>query len=43
MLERIGIQTGIELDKLVNAIDVIAPMIARPIESGYYQLAKKSV
>ncbi|MBB2483161.1 hydroxymethylglutaryl-CoA lyase [Bacillus sp. APMAM] len=40
MLERMGIETGIYLDELVKAIDIIAPSISRKIETGYYQLAK---
>ncbi|MEK5390851.1 hydroxymethylglutaryl-CoA lyase [Margalitia sp. FSL K6-0131] len=40
MLERMGIETGIHLDELVKAIDIIAPSISRKIETGYYQLAK---
>ena len=43
MLERMGIQTGINLDKLTDAIDTITPAISRPIESGYYRLAKQTV
>lgn len=41
MLERMGIKTGIDLDKLVKAIDVIAPHLSRKIDSGYYQLVNK--
>jgi len=40
MLERMEIETGIQLDELVKAIDIIAPSISRKIETGYYQLAK---
>ncbi|MBS4173368.1 hydroxymethylglutaryl-CoA lyase [Bacillus sp. FJAT-49736] len=40
MLERMGIETGIHLDQLVKAIDLIAPSISRKIETGYYLLAK---
>ncbi|MBS4199577.1 hydroxymethylglutaryl-CoA lyase [Bacillus sp. FJAT-49732] len=40
MLERMGIETGIDLDKLVDAIDVIAPHLSREIDSGYYRLSK---
>lgn len=41
MLERMGIDTGIDLKKLIEAIDTIAPAISRPINTGYYQLACK--
>lgn len=41
MLERMGIETGVNLEKLAEAIDVIAPIISRPIQSGYYQLYKQ--
>ncbi|PKR85986.1 hydroxymethylglutaryl-CoA lyase [Heyndrickxia camelliae] len=40
MMERMGIDTGIQLDELVKAIDIIVPSISRKIETGYYQLAK---
>ncbi|MBS4176430.1 hydroxymethylglutaryl-CoA lyase [Lederbergia citrea] len=40
MLERMGIETCIDLEKIVEAIDVIAPALSRKIETGYYQLAK---
>ncbi len=38
MLERMGIQTGVDLDKLTQAIEVIQPHISRPIESSYFKL-----
>jgi hydroxymethylglutaryl-CoA lyase len=38
MLEEMGIQTGLELSKLVKAVDVIKPYLTRPIESKYYRL-----
>lgn len=41
MLRRMGIKTGIDLNRLVEAIDIISPILARKIESGYYQLSKK--
>ncbi|CAM3960028.1 hydroxymethylglutaryl-CoA lyase [Lederbergia lenta] len=41
MLERMNIKTGVKLDKLVKAIDIIAPHLSRKIDSGYYQLTKK--
>ncbi|MBD8003486.1 hydroxymethylglutaryl-CoA lyase [Bacillus norwichensis] len=42
MLQRMGIDTGINLEKLTEAIDLIAPAVSRPINTGYYQLARKS-
>ncbi|MBS4209683.1 hydroxymethylglutaryl-CoA lyase [Bacillus sp. FJAT-50079] len=41
MLKRMDIQTDIDLDQLVEAIDVIAPSLSHPIRTGYYSLAKK--
>ncbi|MEG9297395.1 hydroxymethylglutaryl-CoA lyase [Mangrovibacillus sp. Mu-81] len=38
MAEEMGVSTGIDLDKLSRAIDVVKPHISRPIESGYYRL-----
>ncbi|WP_062357048.1 hydroxymethylglutaryl-CoA lyase [Bacillus kwashiorkori] len=43
MLGRLGIQTGINLNQLVKAIDVIQPHISRKIDSAYYQAYKKSL
>ncbi|HEY4552823.1 MAG TPA: hydroxymethylglutaryl-CoA lyase [Bacillaceae bacterium] len=40
MLERMGIKTGVDLEKLVEAIDVVAPALSRKIDTGYYRLAK---
>lgn len=42
MLERIGIKTGIQLDKLLSAIEVVRPHLTRPIESTYYTLNEKN-
>lgn len=42
MLERMGIQTGIQLPLLVQAIDVISPHLPKPIASPYYTLLKKA-
>ncbi|MGC4376442.1 hydroxymethylglutaryl-CoA lyase [Fictibacillus sp. Mic-4] len=42
MLHQMGIQTGIQLDQLIEAVDVIAPHVSRPIESKQYRLAKKT-
>lgn len=38
MLERMGIHTGIHLDKLLHAIEIVRPHLSRPIESAYYKL-----
>ena len=38
MLERMGIETNIDLDKLVQAIKIVEPHLSRPISSTYYQL-----
>lgn len=42
MLERMGIQTGIHLPLLVQAIDVIAPHLPKPITSSFYTLQPKA-
>ncbi|EIJ78764.1 hydroxymethylglutaryl-CoA lyase [Bacillus methanolicus PB1] len=38
MLERMGIRTGIDLEKILHAIEIIRPHLSRPIESTYYWL-----
>jgi hydroxymethylglutaryl-CoA lyase len=38
MLERMGIKTGIDLEKLLLAVDIVAPLLSRNIESTYYRL-----
>jgi hydroxymethylglutaryl-CoA lyase len=38
MLERMGIETGIDLKKLLLAVDIVAPLLSRNIESTYYRL-----
>ncbi|PLR99828.1 hydroxymethylglutaryl-CoA lyase [Bacillus sp. T33-2] len=38
MLHRMGIRTGIDLEKIVNAVGIIEPHLSRPIESTYYRL-----
>lgn len=43
LLERMGISTGVDLDKLVNAIEIVRPHLSRTIDSGYFQLHKQSV
>lgn len=37
MLHRMGIKTGVDLDKLLQAIQIIQPHISRPIESTYFR------
>ncbi|MBM7584436.1 hydroxymethylglutaryl-CoA lyase [Bacillus pakistanensis] len=41
MLEEMGIETGIDLDTLIEAIDKVTPHISRSIETGYYRLHQK--
>jgi hydroxymethylglutaryl-CoA lyase len=38
LLERMGIETGIDLEKLLLAVDIISPLLSRKIESTYYRL-----
>lgn len=38
MFSRMGIETGLDLEKLVSAIDIIRPHLSRPIESSFYRL-----
>ncbi|MCA1054723.1 hydroxymethylglutaryl-CoA lyase [Rossellomorea aquimaris] len=38
MVEQMGVRTGIDLEKLAQAIDVVKPHISRQIDSGYYRL-----
>lgn len=38
MLERMGIETGVNLNKLLEAVEVVAPLLSRKIESTYYRL-----
>lgn len=40
MLEQMGIDTGIDLDQLLGAVDLVAPYVSRPIETGMYKLFK---
>jgi hydroxymethylglutaryl-CoA lyase len=42
MLDRMGIETGIDLTRLVEAIDIVAPSLSRSIDTGYYTLLKRS-
>jgi hydroxymethylglutaryl-CoA lyase len=43
MLERMGIETGIHLSKLLAAIETVHPHLSRPIDSGYYRLHRQTV
>ncbi|MFL6554723.1 MAG: hydroxymethylglutaryl-CoA lyase [Bacillus sp. (in: firmicutes)] len=43
MLERMGIATGVDLNKLIDAIEVVRPHLSRQIESGYYRLHAQTV
>ncbi|MBY0122505.1 hydroxymethylglutaryl-CoA lyase [Bacillus sp. S/N-304-OC-R1] len=38
LLDRMGIETNIDLEKLVQAIKIVEPHLSRPINSSYYQL-----
>jgi len=38
MLERMGIHTGILLEKLMNAVEIVRPHLSRPIGSMYYKM-----
>ncbi len=38
LLERMGIYTGINLDKLVDSIEIVRPYLSRSIETGYFKL-----
>lgn len=40
MLDRMGIETGIDIDKICEAVDMIAPHVSHPIETGIYRLYK---
>lgn len=42
MLERMGIETGVDLEKLLHAIDVVRPHLSRPIESTYFRLQQQT-
>lgn len=41
MLERMGISTGIDLDQLAKAIDIVRPFLSRPLESAYLKTIGK--
>lgn len=38
MLDRMGIETGIDLTELIKAVEIVAPFLSRKIESTYYRL-----
>ena len=40
MLDTLGIQTGININKVCEAVAIIAPLVSRPIETGMYKLYK---
>jgi hydroxymethylglutaryl-CoA lyase len=43
MLERMGITTGIDLNKLIASIEIVIPYLSRKIETGYYRLHTQTV
>jgi hydroxymethylglutaryl-CoA lyase len=43
MLERMGIETGVDLQKLVDAIKMVRPHLSREIETGYFRLHTQDV
>lgn len=43
MLERMGIETNVDLEKLVEAISIVAPHLSRSIDSMYYSLQQQTV
>lgn len=43
MLHRMGIETGVDLEKMLNAIEVVKPHLSRPIESTYFKLNSVTV
>jgi hydroxymethylglutaryl-CoA lyase len=43
LLERMGISTGVNLEKLVEAIEIVRPHLSKTIDSGYYQLHKPTI
>ncbi|MDQ1145170.1 hydroxymethylglutaryl-CoA lyase [Bacillus sp. SORGH_AS 510] len=42
-LERMGIETGVSLEKLLDAIEIVRPHLSRQIESSYYRLHAQTV
>jgi len=43
MLERMGIDTGVDLKLLMEAIEIVRPHLSRQIETGYYRLHAQTV
>ncbi|CAM3434558.1 hydroxymethylglutaryl-CoA lyase [Cytobacillus oceanisediminis] len=43
MLERIGIETNVDLEKLMQAVKIVQPHLSRPIESTYFRLNAETV
>lgn len=43
MLDRMGIETGVDLNELLKAIDIVRPHLSREIDSTYYRLNKQTV
>jgi hydroxymethylglutaryl-CoA lyase len=43
MLERMGIKTGVDLDKVLKAVDAVQPHLSRSIDSTYYRLHAEKV
>lgn len=43
MLDRMGIETGVDLDKVVKAVSAVQPHLSRPIDSTYYRLHAEKV
>ncbi|MEH7106285.1 hydroxymethylglutaryl-CoA lyase [Bacillus sp. JJ1764] len=43
MLERMGVATGIDLNKLMAAIDAVRPHLSRQIESGFFNLYQTGI
>ncbi len=41
MLERMGIETNIDLNKLIEAVELVKPYLTHPIESTYYRLQEE--
>ncbi|MDN4607347.1 hydroxymethylglutaryl-CoA lyase [Sporosarcina highlanderae] len=40
MLDSMGIETGIDVEKVCEAVEMIAPYVSQPIETGMYRLYK---
>ena len=38
MLDTLGIETGIDVKKVCEAVSLIAPHVSRPIDTGIYRL-----